>query len=816
MPSSTDSTSPALADRTARALDFRVLLELVASEATCAVAAQAIRSRQLCPTHALALASMQRTAEILEVRDHGITLPSTDLVDLTPLLMLLSKHAVLAGSELRSIGTILAQAATLRHFAAEILPFAPNLAAWVSSDLGLEYLRHRLDESVEEDGTLSDRASPALLRLRARAKEARSEQMAQLRHLAHKYADVLRDQTYVERDGRAVLQVRADAHRAVEGIVFDSSASGATLFVEPRELTGLSNRLRVAESEVTHEEHRILTELSEVASSRITELEQAFRAAVEAEILFSFCQFATRHNAIAVLPAAEPVLSLQAARHPLVASEGVVQNDIELTPGQVLVLSGPNAGGKSVALKCAGLFALSVKTGLPLCVAEGSRVGWYEQVLSEFGDSQSIATNLSTFSAHMRVLGSIVEQATSNTLVLLDEVAAGTDPEQGAVLAVAILEELARRGATVAATTHYELLKEFGERSPHFRNASVGFDLGTLRPTFRLLYDTAGPSTALSVARRYGLPDQVLARAESLIPEASRRREEVLGELSAARAQAQKRSDDIAAEYQKQRALRLELEETRAQLDEEYRRELDLRFSELSSAIRAARAELSVLERRTKEGVRDLVEVRALHRELDRVAHVVAVNGPVARAQRRDNELLGLSARPPDHTLTIGSAVFFPEFNAEVEVLELLSNGMVRVGRGALRLVVARDQLGATARRRPTTRAGTAKKPLARQSRGSGHDRALEPTRAVPVRVASNTLDLRGERVDAALDRVTGFVDSLLLRGEACGFVLHGHGTGALKQAVRSFLPTMQKVEHFAPAGPDDGGDAFTVLWLED
>jgi len=808
-------TLSALAEHTEAGLGFAQLLERVADEATCPVAGRAIRALRPLASHALAHASMQRTAEILEVHRRGIALPSSDLVDIEPLLVLLGKHAVLAGPELRSLGAVLTQASALQGFAKEVAPFAPNLASWVWSELGLKYLQNRLDESLEPDGALSDRASSALRRLRARVKEIRAEQVAELRRLTHKHADVLRDQTFVERDGRAVLQVRADAHRAVEGIVLDSSASGATLFIEPRELTAVSNRLRVAQAEVSHEEQRLLAELCELARGHLVELEQAFRSALEAELLFSICRFAARHRAIAVLPAAEPVVSLRAARHPLLCGDGVVENDIEFVPGQVLVLSGPNAGGKSVALKCAGLFALAVKTGLPLCVAEGSRLGFYEDILADIGDSQSISRSLSTFSAHMRMLSATLDQAGSGTLVLLDEVAAGTDPEQGAALAVAILESLALSGATVAATTHYELLKEFGDRSPHFRNASVGFDLATLRPTFRLLYDTAGPSTALSVGRRYGLPEEVVTRAEALIPVASREREELVRELGALRARAREESEAAATEHRRQRALTLELEEARARIDEDYRQELCMKSRELTAAVRTARAELSGLEDRIKQGLGNLAEVRSLHRQLDRVAHVVSVDGPLARSQRREPESSETCLYASNPVFAVGSRVFFPEFNAEVEVLEVLSNGMVRVGRGALRLTVAQNQLHATRRSTSSTRRDGGPTTRGRQVRKKSPESTLPSPRPTPVRVASNTLDLRGERVEAALDRVTGFVDSLLLSGQACGFVLHGHGTGALKQSVRSFLSTVPHVEHFAPALPEDGGDAFTVVWVD-
>jgi DNA mismatch repair protein MutS2 len=391
---------------------------------------------------------------------------------------------------------------------------------------------------IDAGGAVADRASPELSRARAKVRDAQSELKRRLGQLLDRFADLLQGQYYTEREGRFVLPVRSDAHLRVDGIVHGSSASGSTLFVEPRELTEVGNRLRLAEAEAAREEGRVLLTLSSEVKSAHDACEAAFHACVAADLCSAGARWADETGSLVISLAERAELELRGARHPLLLLTGldVVPNDIVLCAERALIISGPNAGGKTVALKTAGLIALLVRSGLPVPVRADSVVGWFDRVLCDIGDEQSIVRSLSTFSAHIENLRTILECAGRRTLVLLDEVAAGTDPEEGAALAAAVLEALTQRGAAVGVTTHYERLKELATQTACFLNASVGFDFTQMAPTFRLHLGVPGPSSALAVARRHGLSQALIERAKALLPTQALDRETALRELSRERA----------------------------------------------------------------------------------------------------------------------------------------------------------------------------------------------------------------------------------------------------------------------------------------
>ncbi len=438
-------------------------------------------------------------------------------------------------------------------------------------------------------------------------------------------------------------------------------------------------------------------------------------------------------------------------------------------------------------------------------------MGWFDPVLCNLGDAQSITSSLSTFSGHVADLAAILKAAGPTTMVLLDEVAAGTDPEEGAALAAAVLESLALQGAAVLATTHHEPLKELATRHPQLRSAAVGFDLQTMLPTFRLLPDLAGPSTALAVASRFGMPAEVVARAQSFIPEASRDRERLLRELHAERSAAEEHRLAIEVELVKQRAARLEMEEQRDEFEARESRELQAKYRDLLGAVVRARAELAQLEKQLKRENLSAAMLRDAEESIDAAAHVIAMGSPVSNVAQPKNAGQPKSRQPRLEELSAGSKVMVPKWGVKAEVVEVAPRGEVRVVAGALRawfplqeLRIAAD--GSWARH---NEAG----PKAPKPKLGNAPAAVSP-RVTPVRVDSNTLDLRGQRVDEALDQVDAFIDKMLRGAERAAFVLHGHGTGALKQAVREHLRLSSHVSDSAAAAQEDGGDAFTVFWL--
>jgi DNA mismatch repair protein MutS2 len=788
-------------------LGWTELLDRIASRCVGVVAAEQVRSTRLAPSRDEATVRAQRAAETLALAERGELLPVYELEDLREVIERVRRGAVATGPELRDLARLLKAAGELRRFVARHAEMAPALAVALDSEPALDALAAQLDHAIEPDGAVSDGASPALRQARRRAAEARRDLTRRLGELLHRYGEVLRDSYYAERDGRYVLPVRSDAHFRVPGIVLGSSSSGGTLYVEPHEVTALANTLTLHLAEVHREEQRVLADLSRAAREHADAIALAQEAGVLADVLAAIARWAGEVRAHPMAPTEEPELVLFNMRHPLLlgGTLEVVPNDLELGAGTALVISGPNAGGKTVALKSLGLAAWMVRAGIPIPAAAESRVGWFDRVLTDVGDEQSLAMSLSTFSAHVANLQRIIERAGSNTLVLLDELAGGTDPEEGAALATAVLESLVEADAAVATTTHYERLKEAAAEHDHFRNASVGFDFEAMVPTFRLTLDMPGPSSALAVAARFGVPPAVVERARALMPEQALAREDLIGQLSREREALYQARISAERDAREQARLKEQIEAERATARQKERARLAREGEALMASVRQARARLHEVEKRLRRSDLRSEDLAELQKLVDGAARPVVVGSELARAARgggAERELLQSADLRP------GMQVYLTKLDRQAEVVEVTPKGAVRVLAGPLKMLVPLSEL----------RRGDAKPSASRRSAAKPRPRVKEPTGVdgfVPVRAEDITLDLRGQRVEAALDAVDAFLDRLLNRGERVGYVLHGHGTGALKAAVRDHLRASGYVARSHPAEPDDGGDAFTVAWIK-
>src|SRR5262245_52846351 len=435
-------------------------------------------------------------------------------------------------------GALLAIDAARRGIAprAELAPRLADQAAGLGDHAALAAA---IGRSIDPDGEVRDEASPRLAEARREARrlaaaiEARLGQLLRdpelRRHLSDAYTTV--------RSGRFVLPVRSDSSGSVPGIVHDASRSGTTLFVEPEALVPENNRHKQVELEVVQEEQRVLRELSERAAASAAAIEADLDALAQLDLAFARAALAAELEAVEPVVGDAGVVRLPGLRHPLIAADEVVANDLALGEGWcVLVLSGPNAGGKTVAMKALALAVLCVRAGLFVPAAPGARVDLFDAVHAHIGDEQDLAEHLSTFSAHVANLARVAREAGPRSLVVLDEVGVGTDPGEGAALAQAVLEALADAGARVVATTHFGLLKELAEADPRFANASVELDPETLAPTYRLRMGLAGASSATAVAARMGMPQAVIARANEILDREDRRLDRMLAELAASRA----------------------------------------------------------------------------------------------------------------------------------------------------------------------------------------------------------------------------------------------------------------------------------------
>jgi DNA mismatch repair protein MutS2 len=800
---SAPSKSPlALDAETCAALEWPALLAALGS--FCTSSSGKARALGLHPAVDLetARARNEVVRQMLDLDRLGLAPTARAFPDIAPALERAARGGVASAAELWQVRELLEVASKLRVFARAQRESHAALSEALDSPPELAGLEEDLVHSLEPDGTVADRASPELARARKRTRELQGELKRKLGQLIERHADVVQADYYTEREGRYVLPVRADAHLRVPGIVLGSSASGATLFVEPEELTSLGNQLRIQEAEALREAAKVLAVLSGYLASDAEQVRIAQQACAEADVLGALARFARQTRSVIVPLGAEARLDLHAARHPLLAlsSESVIANDITIEAERALVISGPNAGGKTVALKTLGLVAWMARSGIPLPVAEESSVGWFGCVLADIGDEQSIARSLSTFSAHVQRLCTLLEHASVDSLILLDELASGTDPEEGAALAAAMLEALTARGAAVAVTTHYEKLKEFAAHAPHLQNASVSYDFERMAPTFRLTMGIPGASSALTVATRHGLPSSVVARAKALLPEQSRERERAVEKLERQRQGLEHERARLLSEAEELKLLRERLESEH----ESARTELDAEVERETLALRAnvskIRAELLAARERLKHEAHDPKALRSIERDLGRAAVHVSLGGSLLPAREAPKGVPPPST--PAVTYKSGDTVRVKSSGLLATVLEADADKL-RLQVGSIKLILRTEDVE------------PAQAPRKQKQAARPHKSVASAALPAAVRTSMNTLDLRGERVDVALDQVDAFVDRMLNVGEPVGFVLHGHGTGALKSAVRAHLRASSCIEQSLPADADSGGDAFTIFWLK-
>ena len=687
----------------------------------------------------------------------------------------------------------------------------PLLAEHGRSLANVSEVSSELARCLDPTGALLDAASPELGALRRRVTRLRESILSRLDQIVKspRYDGILQDDYVTIRDERYVLPVRSGEKGDFPGIVHGQSSSGQTLFIEPKELIDANNQFRIAQLDVENEERRIYRQLTSVVKRRVDDLERNHDVLVYLDLTFAAAQLAIdlRSTCPAMDASDSPKILLSEARHPVLALREledeltVVPNDISLS-GHALVVSGPNTGGKTVTLKTVGLLALMTRAGLTVPVDRQSTVPYFSQVFSDIGDEQGVDKDLSTFSGHVANIASFQPGCGPSTLVLLDELFAGTDPEQGAALGRSLLDQLTGQGAVVIVTTHLEGLKTLGVEDPRYQAASVAFDLEQLRPTYRLRDGIPGSSYALRIAARLGLEPAVIDGARKLLESGGGvEREEIIerlerehSSLATARADAEATRDEVRLERDKLRNQREKLaQRSRDALDKEATklrdevRQLKNQITRWSKALRKTRlpetAEDAAHLRETLEGARTSA------RDAEDAARRARPERPESNDQVRAT--IDVSALSP------GDTVWVATFRRSGQIIELDGEGRAAVQLGPLRTTVALSDL------RESGAADVADEPKT----GGGR------VRVDMERSDENSIDLRGARVDDAIDQLDAYLDRAARSGGVL-FVVHGHGTGALKKAVRAHLRSVPYSVDWRPGGAGEGGDGVTVVTL--
>jgi DNA mismatch repair protein MutS2 len=819
----TGAAAAAVAPKALTDLAWPALTEALATRAHTDRGAAAARALVPLPSPDAARARIVEVGEARLLTGLAASMPFGGIRDVADLVARAHKGGVLEGAELKAIGETVAGVARLRKHLLGHEREAPALAAVVKPLLDLAHVSGPILDCIGEGGVLLDHASPALAGLRRRVAELNEQLARRARALVDDpdIAPLLQDRFYTQREERYVLPVRADARSKLRGIVHGWSQSGHTVFVEPEDIVALNNDLRLAESEVAEEERRILTELSGYVREDADAVQAGLAAAEHLDVVDAAARLADAMDAVAPELDLGGPLVLPQARHPLMvlSPRACVPSDLRLEPGQTLVISGPNAGGKTVALKTTGLAALMARAGLHVPAGPGARVPFFTRVLSDIGDEQSLERNLSSFSAHLANVREFLAAADGDTLVLLDEMAVGTEPEQGAALAQSVLEALATRGARVVVTTHYERLKALAARDPRFVNASVGFDLARMAPTFELVSGVPGSSAALLVARRMGLPTDVVGRAELLLGDRRAGVEELLVALTEERRRLDEERRLAAAARREADLDRREAESERAEAERRLREIRKGAYDQAVADLRKARDELERVGKLVKRAAATAAseataaELARARETLAGAAEKIAAHAPAPAAP---------GGRPASEAeLAPGTRVLLPRLGGRGEVVGAPDRGKVTVQIGTLRTTVPIEDVRLDDGKAPNRaerrgaegvkkrRGGDAAPAGAPGAEAAGEDELA------PARTPDATCDLRGERVDDGLALLDRFLDDALLAEREVVFVIHGHGTGAMKAAVREHLGAHPAVRKTRPGTSREGGDGITVVWLD-
>ena len=675
------------------------------------------------------------------------------------------------------------------------------LAPIVSDLVAAKQEEAALERILADDGTVRDDASPQLRRLRRELRGAEAELVRLLKRIMSRLEShqQVPDMSVTVRNGRYVIPIRREARGAVGGIVHDTSGSGATLFVEPPAAVEEGNRIRELEIEEVREVDRILLE----ATDRIRPLHEEMAASLDALILldslYARARYALTYEcAHAELSTPAGGFSLRNGRHPLLLAQGlaVVPFDLHMEPNErTLLVSGPNTGGKTVLLKSIALISALVQSGVPAPVAAGSRVAVFDNVFADIGDEQSIEASLSTFSAHLRNLGEIIAAATPDSLVLVDELGSGTDPVEGAALGGAILEELTRRGALTIATTHLGALKELATEVPGVVNASLQFDAVALAPTYRLIKGIPGRSYGISIARRLGLREDVIERAEERVPKGERDVNRLLADLEVREAALSSRERDVA--------LSQESVQARAHRVAEREQRVKQREREIEKESRAGtRRYLLDARAEIERTIRELREAGAA--ELDEQARLARQN--VERMAAEHSDALSELERRARQTTPDGDQ---PEATDgepnEGDLVEITTLGD-RLGR----IVERRDDEAIVA-------VGGLKMTLPMSALRPSNKQESRPREVIPLmgdlpdEYIAREIDLRGQRVADIDDVVMQALDAAVRADLKALRIIHGKGTGALRARVAEMLRKDTRVKTFRLGAWNEGGAGVTV-----
>ena len=698
--------------------------------------------------------------------------------------------------ELLSIAGVLRSARNIKSYVAED-EIKTVLTPLFNALTPNKYLEDRIFGGILSEEEIADTASPALadIRRHMRVQAGKIRDSLQKVISSPAYSKFLREPIITIRDGRYVVPVKSECRNDVPGLVHDVSASGGTYFIEPMSAVNANNALRELELKEKKEIERILAELSAEAAAHRDDIEQSFDMLVRLDVVFAKAKLGYRMKAWAPLMNDQGRVELRNARHPLIDPKAVVPISVRLgTDFDTMIITGPNTGGKTVTLKTVGLLTLMAECGLHIPAGDGSRLSTFDAILADIGDEQSIAQSLSTFSSHMKTIVDVVEQCDDRTLVLFDELGAGTDPAEGAALAMAIIEFCRKMGSRVVATTHYAELKLYAMRTNGVINASCEFDVETLRPTYKLLIGIPGKSNAFAISRKLGLSEEILKEADDLVGKSDKDFEDVLSQLE------QQRQQMEAARLEAER-LRRETAKIKEQ-SEEYHAQLRREKEKAMEAARREAQEIIEDARRTANAASE--EIKAIKKQLADNADTSNINQRQADLRRSLNEAQNRirsqepeRQRPePTRDILIGDTVELLKLGTKASVIAINKDGSYQLQAGILKMSAKKDEIYLLEQENPYK---------------EKHIRPVHSGREMKMAAMSSEIDLRGMDTIEAVCVLDRYMDEAMRSNLQTVRIIHGKGTGAVRAAVHQALKKNKFVKKFRLGQYGEGEDGVTI-----
>ncbi len=793
-------------DKYYNTLELNKILEKLSNECSNERSKQLALNIQPCSDFETVKEELLRTSQAFELSVRFGTPPFLNFKDVCPSLKRANSGGILSLREMLNILQMLNQISMLSDWYGHCEGMQTELDYLFSRLIPNKYLQNRLETSILTEDELSDGASPQLATIRRKISKAGINLRSTLDKMVRSESvqKCLQDNVVTIRDGRFVLPVKSEHRNDIKGLIHDTSATGQTIFIEPVSVVDANNEIKLLQSQEHDEIERIIAELSAMCGESADVIIEGYEVCATLNLYFAKSNLGAKMKATVPNLTDDGVINLRKARHPLIDKDKVVPIDISL--GQdysCLIITGPNTGGKTVALKTVGLLTAMTMCGLMVPVADGSQISVFENILVDIGDSQSIENNLSTFSAHMTNVIKILDIADENSLIIIDELGSGTDPLEGSALAISIIEKLKSRDAKVLVTTHYQELKLYALNTPKVENASCEFDVQTMKPTYRIIIGSPGKSNAFEISTSLGMPIDIIESAKELIDDDSKHFEKIVEKLENSRIELENKNAEIEK-------LRLEIVENSTKVREELESIQKSKDEELEKARQTA---MSIIERTKAQSNALIDELESIKRQKnkenfgDRVANAKkGTRGKFNKMYDTANPVTDRITYTDDYTLPRdlkqGDNVFITNLNKKGIVSSLPDkNGNLFVQLGVMRTKVSLENVRLI------------EKQDTKEQKSTG--RVSKKVVSKVDRNVSMECDIRGRSADEGVYEMDAYIDNAVISGLKTITIIHGKGTGILRKAVHQRLKHHPNVKSFRIGIYGEGEDGVTIVELK-